>query len=103
MEEEVAAAPSQQQTEQQTQQQTEQQQTEPSVSSPPKLPATFPGPNTVLVNVSGTRYSVGELQIQIANDHKIVSVSYLHLAHNAVSLVADRLGMAVTVDNSIDW
>lgn len=64
MEEEVAAAPSrsQQQTEQQQQQTL---QTEPSVSSPPKLPAIFPGPNTVLVNVSGTRYSVGELQIQI--------------------------------------
>lgn len=64
MEEEVAAASSQQQTEQRTQQQ-QTQQTEPSVSSPPKLPTTFPGPNTVLVNVSGTRYSVGELQIQI--------------------------------------
>lgn len=102
MEEEVAA-PSQQQTEQQTQQQQQQQQTqqtEPSVSSPPKLPATFPGPNTVLINVSGTRYSVGELQIQIMTTKLF---SYLHLAHNAVSLVADRLGMAVTVDNSIDW
>ena len=61
-------------------------------------------PHPVRVNVSGTRYAVGEKVYQSTTSTMYLILSYLPMMrHDTVSLVAEQLEMEIVEDESDDW